>query len=62
MTKDELVKLAAIEAAAEIERLTAQVEVLASLLERYRKETPLGHQPHMIVHLADAALSYRGGD
>lgn len=27
-----------------------------ALLVRYRDETPLGHQPHMIAHLADAVL------
>ena len=26
------------------------------LLVRYRQETPLGHQPHMIAHEADAAI------
>ncbi len=26
------------------------------LLRRYRKETPLGHQPHMIAHEVDAVL------
>jgi len=26
------------------------------LLARYRDETPLGHQPHMIAHEADKAL------
>jgi len=26
------------------------------LLVRYRNETPLGHQPHMIAHEADAAI------
>lgn len=27
------------------------------LLRRYRNETPLGHQPHMIADEADAALA-----
>ena len=27
------------------------------LLKRYRTETPLGHQPHMIAHEADAAIA-----
>jgi hypothetical protein len=26
------------------------------LVARYRDETPLGHQPHMIAHEADSAL------
>lgn len=30
------------------------------LLKRYRLETPLGHQPHMIAHEADAALAVEG--
>jgi hypothetical protein len=29
---------------------------LRKLLARYRDETPLGHQPHMIAHQADEAL------
>lgn len=29
---------------------------LRRLLARYRDETPLGHQPHMIAHEADAVL------
>jgi len=41
---------------AENERLKAEIEALKSLLARYRDETPLGHQPHMIAHLVDEAL------
>ena len=26
-------------------------------LERYRNETSLGHQPHMIAHVADQAIA-----
>lgn len=40
----------------EIASLRARVEVLVDLLARYRNETPLGHQPHMIAHVADAAI------
>lgn len=29
---------------------------LEALLRRYRTETPLGHQPHMIAHEVDEAL------
>jgi hypothetical protein len=29
----------------------------ASIIKRYRNETPLGNQPHMIAHVADAWLS-----
>ena len=29
---------------------------LRTLLQRYRDETPLGHQPHMIAHVVDTAL------
>lgn len=36
--------------------LEAEVAELVSLLARYRNETPLGHQPHMISHLVDEAL------
>jgi hypothetical protein len=42
--------------AAELVRLRAEVSMLRSLLRRYRTETPLGHQPHMIAHEVDAAL------
>ena len=34
----------------------AHAHKLRTLLARYRDETPLGHQPHMIAHEADAAL------
>jgi len=44
------------EAANEIERLWAVNERLKALLMRYRTETPLGHQPHMIAHAVDATL------
>ena len=30
---------------------------VASVIKRYRDETPLGHQPHMLAHLADEALA-----
>jgi hypothetical protein len=30
---------------------------LLALVVRYRTETPLGHQPHMIAHQADAAIA-----
>lgn len=42
----------------ELERdaLRARVQELERLLRRYRNETPLGHQPHMIAHEVDAAL------
>lgn len=32
-----------------------------ALLIRYRKETPLGHQPHMIAHEADEVIVALGG-
>lgn len=35
----------------------ARVQELERLLRRYRNETPLGHQPHMIAHEVDAALT-----
>lgn len=33
------------------------IEVLRDLLIRYRNETPIGHQPHMIAHEVDNALA-----
>jgi hypothetical protein len=34
-----------------------EIERLRELLYRYRNEVPLGHQPHMMVHLVDEALA-----
>lgn len=45
------------EAADRIEQLEAERAELLALVIRYRKETPLGHQPHMIAHLADEAIA-----
>lgn len=39
-----------------VETLQADVTRLKGLLARYRDETPLGHQPHMIAHLVDREL------
>jgi hypothetical protein len=39
-----------------IKELRVEIERLRMLLARYRDETPLGHQPHMIAHLVDKAL------
>ena len=40
---------------------TAEAEAdraaLLALLKRYRNETPLGHQPHMIAHVVDEAIA-----
>lgn len=44
---------------ADYEALRAENERLKSLLRRYRCETPLGHQPHMIAAEVDAALGGR---
>jgi hypothetical protein len=33
-----------------------RISKLEALLARYRDETPIGHQPHMIAHQADEAL------
>jgi hypothetical protein len=41
---------------AQVMRQVEMIAQLRGLVERYRKETPLGNQPHMIAHLADAAL------
>ena len=38
----------------ELERENARMR---ALLTRYRNETPLGNQPHMIAHQVDAALA-----
>jgi hypothetical protein len=35
----------------------AEIAKLRGLLIRYRTETPAGHQPHMICHVVDEALS-----
>ena len=37
-------------------RLIAAAPELLSLLKRYRDETPIGHQPHMIAHEADVLI------
>ena len=50
------------EAADELRRLHEVNAELVSLLIRYRKETPLGNQPHMIAHLADAAIAKATGE
>lgn len=42
--------------------LIAAAPDLLALLIRYRKETPLGHQPHMIAHEVDAAIAKATGD
>ena len=41
---------------AELTRLRAETATLRALIARYRSETPLGHQPHMIAHEVDKAL------
>lgn len=35
----------------------AALDAARELIRRYRHETPLGHQPHMIAHKADEWLS-----
>jgi hypothetical protein len=37
--------------------LLAALEEAERLLRRYRHETPVGHQPHMICHEADETLA-----
>lgn len=39
------------------EKAEARVRALEVLLMRYRNETPLGHQPHMIANEVDEALA-----
>ena len=41
----------------EINTIREERDELLALLERYRNETPVGHQPHMICHVVDAAIS-----
>ena len=45
------------EHSANITRLEAENAKLRALLLRYRNETPLGHQPHMITIEVDALLT-----
>ena len=40
-------------------RIKAERDAAVALLRRYRNETPLGHQPHMIAHEVDALLAAR---
>lgn len=40
----------------ERDTLRTQLAEARELLTRYRKETPIGYQPHMIAHIADAWL------
>lgn len=42
---------------AKIDALQQHAEAMAELLSRYRQETPLGNQPHMIAHKAAEALA-----
>lgn len=42
-----------------ISSLIAERDAAVALLRRYRNETPLGHQPHMIAHEVDALLDAR---
>jgi hypothetical protein len=42
---------------AERERLREALSHAEQVLTKYRDETPLGHQPHMIALVADRAIS-----
>ena len=42
--------------------LIASAPEMFGLLVRYRNETPLAHQPHMIAHLADAIIAKARGE
>ena len=37
--------------------MTRQRDLAVEFLKRYRNETPLGNQPHMIAHEVDSFLS-----
>ena len=50
------------EHAAHIVRCVNSHDALVALLTRYRNETPIGHQPHMIAHEVDEALAKAQGD
>lgn len=41
----------------EVAQLKALLREAVGFLTRYRKETPLGHQPHMIAGKVDAFLA-----
>jgi len=40
----------------ENKRLKNKIDEMLELLVRYRNETPLGNQPHMIAHIADEVI------
>ena len=42
--------------------LIAAAPELLDLLMRYRNETPINHQPHMIVHLVDEIIAKIKGE
>ena len=46
----------------EIDRLHEVNTELLGLVKRYRTETPLGHQPHMIALAADEAIAKATGE
>jgi hypothetical protein len=46
----------------ETAHLIAAAPEMFELLVRYRNETPLAHQPHMIAHLADAIIAKARGE
>lgn len=41
----------------ELDEAKQQLLTAQNLIQRYRNETPLGHQPHMIAHDADQWLA-----
>lgn len=50
------------QAAALLLALADAHDKMLALLVRYRNETPLGHQPHMIAYEADAAIDAAMGE
>ena len=50
------------QSAAELRRLHEVNAELVYLLKRYVSETPLGHQPHLIVDLAMEAIAKATGE
>ena len=49
------------EATEAITTLQAEIDEAMKIIQRYRSETPLGNQPHMIASQAENFLAKHGG-